>query len=195
MVVPPHIASTAVVSPDAVVGDNSSVWHFAQIREGARVGAECVIGKGVYIDKDVVVGDRCKIENNVSLFLGTTLADGVFVGPHACFTNDRLPRAVDPDGSLKSAADWKVDGSRAEHGASIGAGSIVLPGVTIGRFALVGAGSVVTRDVPAFALVYGNPAEQHGWVCKCALHRFADIPVDQRGDVTCPTCATGGGRG
>lgn len=190
-----RIASTAVVSPDAVIGPRTMVWHFAQIREGARVGADCIVGKGVYVDKDVVVGDRCKLENNASLFLGTTLEDGVFVGPHVCFTNDRSPRAINPDGTLKTAEDWVISPSVARRGASIGAGAIILPGITIGSYALVGAGAVVTRDVPAFALVMGHPARQSGWICKCARERYAELRPDPNGEVTCARCTGGPTRG
>lgn len=161
------IYPTADVSKDAQIGDGTRVWHEAQVREGARIGRECIIGKGVYIDKDVVIGDRCKIQNRASLFHGLTLEDGVFVGPHAIFANDRFPRAVNPDGSPKSDADWHVEPIVVHHGASIGAGAVVLPGVTIGPWAMIGAGSVVTADVPAHAIVRGNPARMAGWACVC----------------------------
>ena len=161
------IHRTADVSKDAQVGDGTRIWHEAQVREGARIGAECVVGKGVYIDAGVVVGDRCKIENRASLFHGLTLEDGVFVGPHAIFANDRFPRAVNPDLTLKSDTDWIVEPSLVRHGASVGAGAVVLPGVTIGPWAMIGAGSVVTASVPAHAIVRGNPARIVGWACVC----------------------------
>jgi len=161
------IHDTAEVSPDASVGDGTRVWNEAQVREGARIGRECVIAKGVYVDAGVVVGDRCKIENRASLFRGVTLEDGVFVGPHAIFANDRLPRAVNHDGSLKSDADWTVAPTLVRHGASVGAGAVVLPGLSIGPWAMIGAGAVVTSDVPAHAVVRGNPARIAGWACVC----------------------------
>jgi len=163
----PHIHPTADVSADARIGDDTRVWHEAQVREGARIGAECVLGKGVYVDRDVVVGDRCKIQNRASLFRGVTLEDGVFVGPHAVFANDRFPRAVNPEGGLKSDDDWALEPVLVRHGASIGAGAVVLPGVTIGPWAMVGAGAVVTANVPAHAIVRGNPARVAGWACVC----------------------------
>lgn len=161
------IHPTADVSKDAQIGEGTRIWHEAQVREGARIGRECIIGKGVYIDKDVVVGDRCKIQNRASLFHGLTLGDGVFVGPHAIFANDRFPRAVNPDGGLKSEMDWFVEPVLVRHGASIGAGAVVLPGVTIGPWAMIGAGSVVTANVPAHAIVRGSPARMTGWACVC----------------------------
>lgn len=161
------IHPTADVSPEATIGAGTRIWHEAQVRERARIGADCILGKGVYIGEDVVVGDRCKIENRASLFHGVTLEDGVFIGPHAVFANDRFPRAVNPDGSLKTDADWTVEPSLVRRGASVGAGAVVLPGITIGPWAMVGAGAVVTADVPAQALVRGTPARIAGWVCVC----------------------------
>ena len=163
------------------------MWHFAQVRERARVGAECNVGKGVYIGADVVIGDRCKIENNASLFEGLVVEDAVFIGPHVVFTNDRLPRATNPDGSLQTAADWAMGHSSVRRGASIGAGAVVLPDIEIGRYAMVGAGAVVTHDVAAHALVVGNPAHEVGWVCVCGRERFAQPPRAGE-DLRCPRC-------
>lgn len=162
-----RVHPTAEVSPDAVIGDGTSIWNQAQVRERARIGAGCVIGKNVYVDFDVVIGDRVKVQNNVSLFHGVTLEDGVFVGPHVCFTNDRVPRAINVDGSPKTDADWEVSPILVRHGAALGANSTILPGVTIGRWAMVGSGSVVTRDVGDHELVAGNPARRLGSVCPC----------------------------
>jgi acetyltransferase-like isoleucine patch superfamily enzyme len=164
---PATVHPTAEVSAAAAVGDGTRIWHEAQVREGARIGRDCVLGKGVYVDAGVVVGDRCKIQNRASLFRGVTLEDGVFVGPHAVLTNDRSPRAVNPDGTLKTDEDWTVQAVVVRHGASIGAAVVVLPGVTVGPWAMVGAGAVVTSGVPAHAIVRGNPARITGWVCVC----------------------------
>ena len=164
---PARIHPSAEVAPSARIGPGTSVWNQAQVREGARIGAGCVIGKNVYVDRDVVIGDRVKVQNNVSLYRGVSVEDGVFIGPHACFTNDRLPRAVNADGSAKADADWVVVPILVRAGAAVGASATVLPGVTIGRWAMVGAGAVVTRDVADHELVAGNPARRIGSACAC----------------------------
>ncbi len=143
------------------------VWHHAHVREGATLGSDCIVGQNAYIDVDVRVGDRVKIENNASVYRGAEIGDGAFIGPHAVLANDRHPRAVTPEGRMKEAEDWRVDPIRVRARASVGAGAIVLPGVTIGEHALVAAGAVVTRNVPAFGLVRGNPARLSGTACCC----------------------------
>jgi UDP-2-acetamido-3-amino-2,3-dideoxy-glucuronate N-acetyltransferase len=163
-----YVHPTAEVSPDAHVGEGSRIWRQAHVREHASIGETCNVGKGVYIDAHVRIGSNVKIQNHVSIFEGVTIEDGVFIGPHVCFTNDLLPRAITPDGKLKSADDWEITPTLVKYGASIGAGSVIVCGITIGEFALVGAGSIVTKDVPPHALVFGNPARHHGYVCRCA---------------------------
>ena len=172
---PPTIHLTAEVSDDATIGDDTFVWHQAQVREGAAVGSGCVIGKGAYVDLDVQVGARCKIQNYACLYAGVTLEDGVFVGPAVVFTNDRQPRAVNPVGSAKGEADWTLGRTTVLTGASLGASTTVLPGLTIGRWAMVGAGSLVTRNVADHALVMGSPARRVGWVCSCAERLTSEL--------------------
>ena len=160
------IHTTADVSTKATIGQNVKIWHFSQIREDASIGDNCILGKGVYIDAGVCIGKNVKIQNNVSVYCGIIIENGVFIGPHVCFTNDKNPRAVNVEGSLKTGIDWNVEKILVKEGASIGANATICPGVTIGKFAMIGAGSVVTKDVPDFALAYGNPAMVVGKVNK-----------------------------
>jgi acetyltransferase-like isoleucine patch superfamily enzyme len=154
----------AEVSKEADIGDGTMIWRNVQVREKAKIGKKCILGQGTYVEYGVVIGDNVKIQNNSSLYNGLELEDGVFVGPHVVFTNDKVPRAVNPDGSLKSADDWIVGKTLVRTGAALGACAVVVTGVTIGRWAMVGSGSVVTKDVPDHALVAGNPARVIGWV-------------------------------
>jgi acetyltransferase-like isoleucine patch superfamily enzyme len=154
-----HSHPTAEISAAAEIGEGTYIWHHAQVREGAKVGRNCRLGKGVYVDKNVIVGDNCKIQNGATLYDGVTLEDEVFVGPHVVFTNDLYPRAH-PD-------DWTIVPTLVKKGASLGANATILCGITIGSYAVVGAGAVVTRDVPDHALILGNPARQRGYVCHC----------------------------
>lgn len=145
-----YIHPTAAIDARAQVAEGTKVWINVQIRELAKVGRGCILGKDVYVDRNVKIGDRCKIQNAVSIYDGVTIEDDVFVGPHACFTNDKLPRAF--------VADWEITPTLVKKGASIGANATIVCGVTVGEYAMVAAGSVVTRDVPPYTLVMGNPA-------------------------------------
>ena len=167
MTTKPRIHETAEVSSAADIGDGTSIWHQCQVREEARIGENCVLSKGVYVDAGVVLGDNVKIQNYVSVYHGVTIDDGVFCGPHCVFTNDKRPRAVNPDGSLKAADDWELSRTHVKTGASIGANAVIVCGVTVGSWAMIGAGAVVTRDVPDHGLVWGNPARLRGFVCHC----------------------------
>ena len=165
---PPFIHPTALVETDRI-GENTRVWAYAHILAGAVIGANCNIGDHCYIEGGACVGDNCTVKNGNMLWEGVTLEEGVFVGPHVFFTNDLYPRSARlPEASRRynHGEGWHKP-TLIRYGASLGAGAVILPGVTIGRYAMVGAGAVVTRDVPAHALVKGNPARVTGWVCEC----------------------------
>ena len=166
-----YVDPAAVVEPSANVGDGSRVWGLAQVRAGAVLGQRCVVGRGAFVDQDVVVGDDCKIQNQALLYAPARLGAGVFVGPAVVLTNDLYPRAVNPDGSVKSASDWEPVGVVVRDGASIGARAVCVAPVEIGRWAMVAAGAVVVSDVPDHALVAGVPARRVGWVGR-AGHRL-----------------------
>lgn len=180
-----YVDPKALVSPDAHIGDDSAIWAFTQVREGAVIGDRTTVGSHSYIDTDVVVGADCKVQSGVLLFKGAVLADGVFIGPGAIVTNDRVPRAVNADGSRKESEDWTVAETVVEQGVSLGAGTILVAGVTVGEWSMVAAGAVVTHDVPPHALVAGVPARQIGWVCSCG----ARVELEE-GRGVCRACGT-----
>lgn len=180
------IHPTAEVSPLAKIGNNVKIWHQAQVREHASIGDNSILGKNVYIDKEVVIGRNCKIQNNCSLYHGLMVEAGVFIGPHVVTTNDKYPRAINPDGTLMQDADWQEEKILIKEGASLGARAVILPGLTIGKFALVGAGSVVTKDVPDYGLVVGNPARMIGYVCGCGRK----LEEGKKAGDSCITCKT-----
>jgi UDP-2-acetamido-3-amino-2,3-dideoxy-glucuronate N-acetyltransferase len=183
-----HIHAGAEVSDNAEIGPGTRIWNEAQVRESAVVGRECILGKGSYVDIEVTIGDRCKLENGVFVFRGATLENGVFLGPGAMLLNDKNPRATNPDGSLKTAADWEVSPTVVETGASVGGGAVVLPGIRIGRHALVGSGAVVTQDVPEHGVVYGNPARLHGFACVCGSRLLGGDGSQDPVQMSCPSC-------
>lgn len=178
-----RIAPTADVAEDATIGAGTAVWHLAQIREGAVLGEHCTVGRGAYIGPDVVVGNNVKIQNYALVYEPARVADGAFIGPAAVFTNDHFPRSVNPDGTVKSGADWEPVGVTLLEGASVGARAVCVAPVTIGRWALVAAGATVIRDVPDFALMVGSPARRIGWVSRAGVPLVAG---DEPGTWRCP---------
>lgn len=184
------IHPTADVSDEAEVGPGTRIWHQVHIREGAVIGRECVLGKGTYVDLNVRIGDRCKLQNGVFVFHGFSLEEGVFLGPGVMLLNDKNPRAINLDGSLKSDSDWTVSSGAIRRGASVGGGAVVLPGINVGRFAMIGAGSVVTRDVVDHGIAFGNPARLKGFACACG-QQLAVVERNPGGMLMrCPRCAT-----
>lgn len=171
----PFIHPTALIEDEVSIGCGSQVWALTQVRRGAQLGDRCIVGMGVFVDTHVRIGHRCKIQNHALLFRGSMVDDEVFVGPAACLTNDRNPRATTPQGRLKGDDDWTVSGVTLDQGCSIGAHAVVVGGVRIGSRAMVGAGALVTRDVPPHALVAGTPARRIGWVCRCGHRLGADL--------------------
>jgi UDP-2-acetamido-3-amino-2,3-dideoxy-glucuronate N-acetyltransferase len=186
------VHGTADVSPQAVIGEGTKIWQHCQVREGVVIGRNCILSKGVYIDSKVHIGNNVKIQNGISIYHGVTLEDGVFCGPHCVFTNDRQPRAINADGTLKTADDWMVSETLVKTGASIGAHATIICGATIGQWAMIGAGAVVTHDVPDYGLVYGNPARLHGFVCPCGekLTESERRMMDGVVPMICPKCST-----
>ncbi|MEE1753477.1 acyltransferase [Streptomyces sp. SP18CS02] len=164
-----RVQPTAQVAETAEIGAGSSVWELAQIREDAKLGEGCVIGRGAYVGTGVRMGDNCKVQNYALVYEPAELGDGVFIGPAVVLTNDHNPRSVDPDFKQKRGGDWEAVGVRIADGASIGARSVCVAPLEIGRWAMVAAGAVVTKDVPDFALVVGVPARQIGWVGRAGV--------------------------
>ena len=191
------IKPSADVASSAQVAPSARVWHLAQVRENARIGEETIIGRGAYIGEGVRVGARCKIQNYALVYEPASLADGVFVGPAAVFTNDHCPRAINPDGTLKSASDWDRVGVTVEHGAAIGARAVCVAPVRIGAWASIGAGAVVTRDVVPYALVVGVPARRVGWVGEAGVPLVAvdpDAAPDREAGAAVWVCPASGRR-
>ena len=168
------VHESAVVDEPSSIGEGTKVWHFCHVMSGASIGRNCNLGQNVYVDADVTIGDGCKLQNNVSVYKGVILEDGVFCGPSMVFTNVINPRAF-----IERKSEFKT--TLVKKGATLGANATVVCGVTVGAYALIGAGSVVTKDVPAHAVIYGVPARQRGWVCRCGVTLPADTLI-------CPAC-------
>jgi UDP-2-acetamido-3-amino-2,3-dideoxy-glucuronate N-acetyltransferase len=171
---------TAEVAPDATIGNGTYIWHQCQIMPGARVGANCKLGKSVYVDFGVQIGDRVKIQNGISVYKGVTIEDDVLLGPHMAFTNDLYPRAFNDR--------YEVVPTLVKKGASVGANATIVCGVTLGNYCMVGAGAVVTTDVPDFGLVVGNPANMVGYVCECGARLSVDYRKRRDREVSCGAC-------
>jgi len=193
-----YIHPTSDVSEKAKIGSGTKIWQHCQVRENVEIGTDCILSKGVYIDAGVKIGNNVKIQNGISVYHGVTLEDGVFCGPHCVFTNDKRPRSINPDGSLKGGDDWVVSETLVRQGASIGAHATIVCGNVIGKWAMVGAGAVVTRDVPDYGLVIGTPARLIGFVCPCGAKMTLRQPFEP-GDaaedtktvpMVCPNCGT-----
>jgi UDP-2-acetamido-3-amino-2,3-dideoxy-glucuronate N-acetyltransferase len=164
-----RVQPTADVDDSAMLGAGTTVWHLAQIRENARLGRDCIVGRGAYVGPGVIIGDNVKLQNYALVYEPARLEDNVFIGPAAVLTNDLYPRSVDVSGKLKRPADWDALGVVVRQGASLGARAVVVAGRLVGRWALVAAGAVVTRNVSDFALVAGTPARRIGWVGRAGV--------------------------
>lgn len=175
---PFFVHESSYVDAPTEIGEGTMIWHFCHVMKNARIGRNCRIGQNVVISPDVTIGNNVKIQNNVSVYTGVTLEDDVFCGPSMVFTNVYNPRSA-----VARNTDEHFLKTRVKQGASIGANATIVCGITIGRYAFIGAGAVVTRDIPDYALVYGNPARQHGWVCYCGV----SLPTGD-GQLTCQEC-------
>jgi len=175
-----YVHPTAIVDKNVSLGNGTQIWHFVHIMNGAKIGKECLLADFVHVDKDVKIGNNVKLENRATIYRGVTIEDKVFVGPHVTFTNDLYPRSFNKD--------WKISPTIVKEGSSIGAMSVIVCGVTIGKYALVGAGSVVTTDIPSHALVYGNPARIRGFVCRCGRKLHEKRKKENCVLMTCSVC-------
>lgn len=153
-----YFCPTSKVSDNSEIGSGTKIWQNVQLREGAKIGKNCNISKDCYIDTNVSIGDNCKIQNGVSIFWGVTIEDDVFIGPNASFTNDKIPRAFN--------TEWQVTPTLIKKGSSVGANATIVCGITIGEYAMIAAGAVVTKDVEAYSLVMGNPAKHYSYIDK-----------------------------
>ena len=175
-----YVHPTAVVDKTAVIGEGTKIWHFVHVRENAKIGKYSVLGHSVYVGKGVKIGNRVKLQNRATVYQGVKIEDNVFVGPHVTFTNDPYPRSL--------STDWTIMPTLVEKGASIGAGAVIMCGVTIGEHAMIGAGSIVTKDIPPHAMAYGNPARIKGFVCKCGRRLIEEEEKPKYILMKCPFC-------
>jgi len=174
------VEPTSIVDENAIIGDGTRVWNFVHVRENAKIGEKCVLGDYVYVGRGVTIGNGVKLENRATVYEGVTIEDKVFVGPHVTFTNDLIPRSF--------STGWKILQTLVKEGSSIGAGTVIVCGVTIGEYALIGAGSVVTANMPPHALAYGNPARVREFVCKCGRTLKTEEKKKNYVLMKCPFC-------
>jgi len=176
-----YVHPTSVVDKTAIIGNGTRVWHFVHVREDAEIGKDCVLADYVYVGRGVKIGNGVKLENRATVYEGVKIEDKVFVGPHVTFTNDLYPRSF--------STDWKIVETVVKEGASIGAGTVIVCGITIGEYTLIGVGSVVTENMPPHALAYGNPALVRGFVCKCGRRLEAEEKKESYVLMKCPFCS------
>jgi UDP-2-acetamido-3-amino-2,3-dideoxy-glucuronate N-acetyltransferase len=177
------VHESSYVDEPCEIGAGTKIWHFSHVMKHCRIGAKCNIGQNVVVSPDVVIGNNVKIQNNVSVYTGVILEDDVFCGPSMVFTN-----VINPRSHVVRKDEYRT--TLVKRGASFGANSTVVCGITVGRYAFIGAGAVVTRDVPDYALMVGNPARVHGWMCGCGIK----LKFEQDGETERAQCAACGGR-
>jgi UDP-2-acetamido-3-amino-2,3-dideoxy-glucuronate N-acetyltransferase len=172
-----HLHPSSYIDKNVKIGKNTKIWHFCNIMNGASIGKDCILGQNIFVGERVKIGNRVKIQNNVSVFSGVEIEDDVFLGPSVTFTNVKKPRSQFP-------VDKKFDSTRVKKGTTIGANSTIISGVTIGEYAFIGAGSVVTKSVDDYSLVYGNPAKKAGFMCICGIK----LNTIKKSKVKCSKC-------
>ena len=175
-----YVDPTAIIDNGVSLGSGTKIWHFVHILEDAKIGKDSVLADYVYVGRGVKIGNMVKLENRATVYEGVTIEDKVFVGPHVTFTNDLIPRSFN--------TDWKIQQTLVKEGASIGAGTVIVCGITIGEYSLVGAGSVVTENIPPHALAYGNPSRIRGFVCRCARKLETEEKKKDHVSMACPLC-------
>lgn len=175
-----YVDPTAIIGTNVKLGSGTKIWHFVHIMNDAKIGNDCILADYVYVGKGVKIGDQVKLENRATVYEGVTIEDNVFVGPHVTFTNDLYPRSLNPN--------WKILPTFVKEGSSIGAGAVIVCGVTIGKYTLIGAGSVVTEDTPSHALAFGNPARVRGFVCRCGRKLETGVKAEKHVSMRCSVC-------
>ena len=171
---------SAFIDEGSTVGEGTKIWHFCHVMKGAEIGQHCILGQNVYVGSTAKIHNYVKIQNNVSVYDAVIIEDHVFCGPSMVFTNVSNPRS-----EIERKTEYQI--TRVSKGASIGANATIICGVTVGRYAFIGAGSIVTKDVPNFALIYGNPAKQKGWICRCGIKLSNQVEIPSK-NISCSSC-------